>query len=57
MYKFFRQIALFIGLYYSDILLQNGWETVTGANKLTISDLVIHGNRCKKINTKLNQMK
>lgn len=54
---FFRQVAFLVGIYYSDILLTNGWETVTGVNNLLIRDLILFGTRCKKINEKLNNVK
>lgn len=50
MHKFFREINVTVGLYYGDILLCCGWETVTGVNNLTVQDLILYGKRCYKIN-------
>ena len=49
--SFFRQVAFAVGINYSDILLANSWDTVTGVNNLLIRDLILFGKRCKQINT------
>nr|DAT70438.1 MAG TPA: hypothetical protein [Caudoviricetes sp.] len=36
-------------MFFSDILLEFGWETISGINNLFIADIVLHGLRCKRI--------
>lgn len=55
MFKFFRSINLYIGIYFADILVLNAWDNLTNILNSDIETLIFWGQRAKKYAERLNK--
>ena len=55
MLEFFRQINLYIGTYYADVLVLNGWDNLSNLLNLDIETVILYGKRAEEYAKRYNK--
>jgi len=48
MYEFFRKLTLQVAIYYAEILILNGWDSLTNIIHTKIETVIFWGQRAKE---------